>query len=101
VLESKLSTSAKIVLTGTAGLVGQSLLLRLKMCGYKSLVAIDKYRVNTAVVRRLHADITVVDWTVQRGCNYSAVTAACLLTRREVLEAVSGFNEALAVAFNG
>jgi GT2 family glycosyltransferase len=32
--------------------------------------------------------------------NYSAVTAAYLLTRREIFEAVGGFNEDLAVAFN-
>ncbi|MBD2488092.1 glycosyltransferase [Aulosira sp. FACHB-615] len=32
--------------------------------------------------------------------NYSAMTAACLMCRREVFEAVEGFEEKLAVAFN-
>ncbi len=32
--------------------------------------------------------------------NYSAVTAACLMCRKEVFEKVSGFEEDLAVAFN-
>ncbi len=32
--------------------------------------------------------------------NYSAVTAACLMCRREVFEAVDGFNSNLAVAYN-
>nr|MDZ8022213.1 glycosyltransferase [Nostoc sp. SerVER01] len=32
--------------------------------------------------------------------NYSAVTAACLMCRRETFEAIGGFEEELAVAFN-
>jgi O-antigen biosynthesis protein len=32
--------------------------------------------------------------------NYSAVTAACLMVRRDAFEAVGGFDESLAIAFN-
>ncbi|WP_082097034.1 glycosyltransferase family 2 protein [Paenibacillus wulumuqiensis] len=37
---------------------------------------------------------------LQMICNYSAVTAACLMIRRDVCEEIGGFNEDLQVAFN-
>jgi len=50
----------KITVTGAAGIVGQNLIPRLKARGYRNILAIDKHRANTATLRRLHPDITVV-----------------------------------------
>lgn len=53
--------NAKIVITGAAGLVGQNLIPRLKARGYGEIVAIDKHPANTALLRRLHPDIGIVE----------------------------------------
>jgi nucleoside-diphosphate-sugar epimerase len=51
----------KIALTGAAGLVGQNLIPRLKARGYRNIVALDKHKANTAILRRLHPDISVIE----------------------------------------
>lgn len=48
-------------------------------------------------LKRLHTGYMHRDSLVQ---NLSAVTAACMMVKREAYEAVSGFEETLAVAFN-
>jgi nucleoside-diphosphate-sugar epimerase len=55
------AVAAKIAITGAAGLVGQNLIPRLKARGYGDIVAIDKHPANTALLRRLHPDIAVVE----------------------------------------
>ena len=52
---------SKLVVTGAAGLVGQNLLPRLKARGYRNIVAIDKHPANTAILRRLHPDIHIIE----------------------------------------
>jgi nucleoside-diphosphate-sugar epimerase len=51
----------KIAITGAAGLVGQNLVARLKARGYGDIIAIDKHPANTAILRRLHPDIAVIE----------------------------------------
>lgn len=51
----------RIAITGAAGLLGQNLIARLKRRGGYDIVAFDKHRANTKVLRELHPDITVVE----------------------------------------
>jgi nucleoside-diphosphate-sugar epimerase len=51
----------KIALTGAAGLVGQNLIPRLKVRGYRNIVALDKHKANAAILRQLHPDIAVIE----------------------------------------
>lgn len=53
--------NARIVITGAAGLVGQNLIVELKLQGYTNLVAIDKHAHNLAILGRLHPDVERIE----------------------------------------
>jgi nucleoside-diphosphate-sugar epimerase len=65
----------KIIVTGAAGLIGQNLIPRLKARGHRDLVAIDKHSANTAILRRLHPDIAVIESDLARDNNWQASVA--------------------------
>jgi nucleoside-diphosphate-sugar epimerase len=67
--------SQKIVVTGAAGLVGQNLIPRLKARGLTDIVAIDKHPANTAILRRLHPDITVIETDLAKADGWQAAVA--------------------------
>jgi len=51
----------RIVITGAAGLVGQNLVARLKTVPNMSIIGIDKHPANTALLRKIHPEIEVVE----------------------------------------
>ncbi|MBB5316923.1 NAD-dependent epimerase/dehydratase family protein [Tunturibacter empetritectus] len=51
----------KIVITGAAGLVGQNLIPRLILSELTNIVAIDKHPVNTAILRKSHPALRVLE----------------------------------------
>ena len=65
----------KIALTGAAGLVGQNLVPRLKSRGYRNIVALDKHGANTAILRRLHPDLTVMETDLAHDDDWQAAVA--------------------------
>jgi nucleoside-diphosphate-sugar epimerase len=65
----------KIALTGAAGLVGQNLIPRLKARGYSDIVAVDKHPANTAILRQLHPDVTVIEANLATADGWQAAVA--------------------------
>jgi nucleoside-diphosphate-sugar epimerase len=47
----------KIILPGGAGLVGQTLVARLRAKGYSQIVVLDKHRANLAILKKVQPDI--------------------------------------------
>lgn len=52
--------SAKLVLTGAAGLVGQNLAVELEARGYSNVIAIDKHEYNLGILQQLHPGVRCV-----------------------------------------
>jgi nucleoside-diphosphate-sugar epimerase len=67
----------RIAVTGAAGLVGQNLIPRLKTRGFTDIVAIDKHPANTAILRRLHPDIRVIEANLAVDDDWQDAVAAC------------------------
>lgn len=51
----------RLFITGAAGLVGQNLIPPLKAGGRYSIVAVDKHKANTRVLKQLHPEIDVIE----------------------------------------
>lgn len=69
--------SPRVAITGAAGLVGQNLIPRLKARGFTDIVAIDKHPANTAILRRLHRDIRVIEANLAADDGWQEAVAAC------------------------
>lgn len=62
----------KVLITGAAGLIGQNLIARLKSQPGMQIVGIDKSRANTATLRRLHPEITVIEADMAHDTGWEA-----------------------------
>jgi nucleoside-diphosphate-sugar epimerase len=69
------AAATKIALTGASGLIGQNLIPRLKKRGYTNIVAIDKHPANTATLRRLHPELTVIEADLAKDDGWQAAIA--------------------------
>jgi nucleoside-diphosphate-sugar epimerase len=58
-MQSKKKDELRIVLPGGAGLVGQNLVARLFIKGYKNIIVIDKHHANLKILKEVHPDVIV------------------------------------------
>lgn len=73
--------TAKLVVTGAAGLVGQNLVVELLARGYANIVAIDKHEYNLGALRRLHPEVRTLltDLAEQGDWADEFAGAACVI----------------------
>ncbi len=62
----------RIVVTGAAGLVGQNLVARLKSLPDIRIVGIDKHPANTALLRKIHPEIEVIEADLAQPGDWAA-----------------------------
>jgi nucleoside-diphosphate-sugar epimerase len=67
----------KVAVTGAAGLVGQNLIARLEARPGYEIVGIDKHPANTAVLRELHPEISVIEADLAERGNWAAALDGC------------------------
>ena len=67
----------KVVVTGAAGLVGQNLIPRLTAKGFSEIVAIDKHASNTAILKRYHPTLRVLQEDLAEPGSWQQELAGC------------------------
>ena len=91
--------SRKVVITGAAGLVGQNLVARLKTRPDTAIVGIDKHPSNTALLRRMHPEIEVIEADLAApGCWTAAFAGADAVVLNQAQ--IGGLDEAAFTANN-
>ena len=69
--------TTRILVAGAAGLVGQNLIAQLTRAGGFDIVAVDKHPQNTAVLRRLHPTLEVIEADLAEPGSWEAIAAQC------------------------
>ena len=67
----------RVFVAGAAGLVGQNLIAQLERTGEFELIAVDKHPQNTAILRRLHPGMQVIEADLAAPGEWEAAAASC------------------------